>query len=87
MLFDISGKDGARIRLASRSYGKGGALLVIENSEIISCHNCGESCLPADALHEIERNIARRRNFAHTKVVAVAQFSAAKQSHMLIAEA
>ena len=78
MLCDICGKDGAKIRRVSRSYGKGKALLVIENIEVISCPNCGESYLTADTLHEIERIKRLRKNFAHTKPVAVAHFSAAK---------
>ena len=43
MVCDICGKEGARLRHMTRSYGKGDRLLVIENVPIISCPHCGES--------------------------------------------
>ena len=51
---DNCGKTGARIRRVSRSYGKGDALLVIEDVPVISCPHCGQSYLSAETLHEIE---------------------------------
>jgi YgiT-type zinc finger domain-containing protein len=55
MVCDICGKEGARIRRVTRSYGKGCNLLVIENVPIINCPHCGESYLTAETLHEIEK--------------------------------
>jgi YgiT-type zinc finger domain-containing protein len=55
LVCDICGKEGAKIRHVSRSYGKGEDLLVIENVPVISCPHCGESYLTAETLHEIER--------------------------------
>lgn len=80
MLCDVCGRDGAKSRRVTRSYGKGKELLVIENIEVTSCPNCGESYLTAETLHEIERIKRLKKTFAHTKPVAVAQFSLAKQS-------
>lgn len=74
MVCDICGKEGARIRHVTRSYGKGDDLLVIENVPIISCPHCGESYLTAETLHEIERIKLHRRNFATERPVAVAQY-------------
>ena len=75
MVCDICGKEGARIRYVTRSYGKGKDLLVIENVPIVSCPHCGESYLTADTLHEIERIKRHRKNFAVERAVAVAEFA------------
>jgi YgiT-type zinc finger domain-containing protein len=75
MVCDICGKQGARVRRVTRSYGKGSNLLVIENVPIVSCPHCGESYLTAETLHEIERIKLHRKNFASTRAVAVAAFT------------
>ena len=75
MICDICGQDGAKIRHVPRSYGKGKELFVIENVPVISCHNCGESYLTADTLHEIERIKLHRQSFAKNRSVPVAAFS------------
>ena len=41
MICDICGKDGAEIRYATRSYGKGANLLVIENIPVVTCPHWG----------------------------------------------
>ena len=74
MICDICGKEGARIRRVSRSYGKGQNLLVIEDVPIVSCPHCGESYLTAETLHEIERIKLHRQSFATERPVAVAAF-------------
>ena len=74
MVCDICGKDGARLRRVTRSYGQSEDLLVIENVPIVSCPHCGESYLKAKTLHEIERIKRRRRQLAVKRPVAVADF-------------
>ncbi len=74
MVCDICGKEGARLRRVSRSYGKGDDLLVIENVPVVSCPSCGESYLTAETLHEIERIKLHRQNFAVKRRIAVAEF-------------
>lgn len=74
MVCDICGKEGARIRRVSRSYGKGESLLVIEHVPVVSCPHCGESYITAETLHEIERIKLHRKNFAFERTVAVADF-------------
>jgi YgiT-type zinc finger domain-containing protein len=74
MICDICGKDGARVRHVTRSYGKGESLLVIENIPVIRCPNCGESYLTAETLHEIERIKLHRQSFATERPVHVAAF-------------
>jgi len=75
MLCDNCGKEGARVRHVSRSYGKAANLLVIENIPLISCPNCGESYFTAETLHEIERIKLHRNNIATQKSVSVATFA------------
>ncbi len=75
MVCDICGKQGARIRRVSRSYGKGENLLVIENVPVVSCPHCGESYLTAETLHEIERIKLHRKSFASSRRVSVAEFA------------
>ncbi len=74
LICDNCGREGARIRLVSRSYGKGDDLLVIENVPVISCPHCGESYLTAETLHEIERIKLHRQSFAEPRQVPVAVF-------------
>jgi YgiT-type zinc finger domain-containing protein len=74
MLCDICGKEGARIRRVTRSYGKGKNLLVIENVPVVTCPHCGESHLTAQTLHELERIKLHRQNFAAKRQVAVVNF-------------
>jgi YgiT-type zinc finger domain-containing protein len=71
---DICGKDGARIRHVSRSYGTGDSRLVIEHVPVVSCPHCGESYLTADTLHQIEHIKQHRQQLAVTRPVGVAEF-------------
>ncbi|MCE5230006.1 type II toxin-antitoxin system MqsA family antitoxin [bacterium] len=75
MTCDICGKNHARIRLVTRSYGKGASLLVIENVPIISCPDCGESYMTAETLHQIEKIKANRRRTSSKRSVFVANFA------------
>ncbi len=75
MICDICGREGARVRYVTRSYGKGEDLLVVENVPVISCPHCGESYLTAETLHEIERIKLHRNSFAQERPVPVAVFA------------
>ncbi len=75
MICDICGKEGARVRHVTRSYGQGEDLLVIENVPVVSCPHCGASYLTAETLHEIERIKLHRQSFAEKRPVAVAEFA------------
>ncbi len=68
------GKSGIRLRHITRSYGRGSALLVVENVPVLVCSHCGESYLTADTLHALERIKRHRRKLASPKRVAVATF-------------
>jgi YgiT-type zinc finger domain-containing protein len=75
MVCDFCGKEGARIRLAPRTYGKGKDLLVIENVPVISCPHGGESYLTAETLHELAHVKRQRRSLAQERLVAVAEYA------------
>jgi YgiT-type zinc finger domain-containing protein len=75
MICDICGKEGARIRQVTRTYGKGENLLIIENIPMVTCPHCGESYFTADTLHQIERIKLHRQSFAEKREVAIAEFA------------
>ena len=72
---DICGKKGARIRKVAKTYGKGKAILVIENVPVISCHHCGESYLDAETLHELQRIKIHKKNFAIIREIPIVNFA------------
>jgi YgiT-type zinc finger domain-containing protein len=75
MVCDICGTDGARVRRMGRTYGKGDALLVIENVPIISCPHCGESYLTADTARQLDRIRRHRRELAVNRAIPVAEYA------------
>ena len=75
IICDICGKEGAKIRFVSKSYGRGQTLFVIENVPVVSCPHCGESYLTAETLHEIERIKLHRQLLAEQRSVPVAVFA------------
>jgi YgiT-type zinc finger domain-containing protein len=74
MVCDICGRRGARARRVARTYGRGKALLVIENIPVVSCPRCGESYLTAETLHEIERLKLHRKSLAVERAVELVGF-------------
>ena len=72
---DICGKDTARTRHVTRSYGKGASILVIENVPGIGCSSCGQSYLDAETLHAIERIKSNRKKLAARRPLAVAEYA------------
>jgi YgiT-type zinc finger domain-containing protein len=75
MICEICGKEGARIRRVTRTYGKGKDMFVIENIPVITCPHCGESYFEAETLHEIERIKLHKKSVATTREVRVAQYA------------
>ena len=75
MICDNCGKEGARIRKITRTYGRGKDMFVIENIPAVTCPQCGESYLEAETLHEIERIRLHRRSFATLREVPIARFA------------
>ena len=72
MICDICGKEGARERKVTRTYGKAKDLLVIEDIPAVACPRCGETYLTAETLHEIERIKVNRKTVAAERPVEVA---------------
>jgi YgiT-type zinc finger domain-containing protein len=75
MICEICGKEGARIRRVTRTYGKGKEMFVIENIPIVTCPHCGDSYLEAETLHEIERIKLHKRSLAAIREVPIAHFA------------
>ena len=77
MRCEMCGASGARVRRATRTFGKGADLLVIENVPVVSCPKCGESYMTAETMHELERLRAHRHRLAEEREVEVVKFEAA----------
>ncbi len=75
MTCDKCGKEGARIRRLSKSYGQGENLFVIENVPMISCPNCREMRFSTETIQEIDRIRANRQSVAVPRAVPVAVFA------------
>lgn len=74
MTCDVCGKDGARQRYLTRSYGKGESLMVIEDVPIICCPHCGERYMTAQTLDQIERIKRSSQSLTTKRFVPVAIF-------------
>jgi YgiT-type zinc finger domain-containing protein len=74
MLCDICGKQGARIRRVTQTYGKGRDILIVENVPVVSCTSCGETYFTAETLHELDRIKVHRKLLATRRAVAVAEY-------------
>lgn len=74
MTCDICGKDRAKIRYVTRSYGEQESLLIIENIPVVHCSQCKENYLTADTLYEIERIKLHRKIFAKERPVQMTAF-------------
>ena len=74
MTFDVCGKEGARQRHLTCSYGKEESLLVIEDVPVICCPHCGERYMTVQTLDQIERIKRSPENFATKRFVPVAVF-------------
>ena len=66
----VCGKKSIRVRHMTRSYGRGTALLVIENVPVMVCPDCGESYMTAETLRQLDRIKSRRRRAAGKRPVA-----------------
>ncbi len=75
MTCDNCGKNGARVRRMTRSYGRGQSLFIIENVPVVVCPHCGESYLTANTLHEIERLKLHRKKLSQERCIDVVAFA------------
>jgi len=77
MICDVCGKQGARVRRTTRSFGAGRSRFLIENVPVVRCPHCGESYLTATTLKKIEDIRREWRKVAVEKRVPVAKFKGA----------
>jgi len=74
---DMCGKNAARVRRVTRSFGRRSDLFVIEGVPVVVCTSCGESYLTAETLREIERLRARRKRVGVSRCVLFVRFGGA----------
>ncbi|HUR27522.1 MAG TPA: type II toxin-antitoxin system MqsA family antitoxin [Planctomycetota bacterium] len=77
---DFCGRKGARIRRATRSYGRGQSEFLIRNIPTVSCTHCGETYLTAQTLRELERIKADHHRVTVKRRIAVANFPRARRA-------
>lgn len=77
MICDMCGKQGARVRRTTRTFGSGRSAFLIEGVPLVRCSNCGESYFTADTLQQIERIRKHWRKVSVEKRVPVAKFKGA----------
>jgi len=77
MICDICGEEGAKVRLTTRSFGRGRSVFLIEGVPVVNCPSCGESYLTAETLKEIGRIRMHWRQLSVDKKVPVAKFGGA----------
>jgi len=75
MICDCCGKEGARIKHVTRSFGKGADILVIEQVPMVVCRNCGQSYFTTETLHELERLKLHKHNVATHRTAPVIRYA------------
>jgi len=75
MVCEMCGKQGARARRISRTYGRGKNLLVIQGVPVVHCPHCRESYMMAQTLRQIERIRRHRKTSSVERPVRVAAFA------------
>jgi len=71
---DCCGKRGVMTKRATRSYGKGTNVLVIDGIPMKVCPNCGESYFTAQTLQEVERLRMHRKTLRRKAMAPVVAY-------------
>jgi len=71
----VCGKNTASIRKATKSFGRGHNLVVIEDIPVLTCTACHESYITADTAREIDRIRKNRITRGKARRVLVASFA------------
>ncbi len=74
MICENCGKQNAKIKKVSRSYGKGNELFVLDNIPVIYCPDCKENLLTSKTMHEIERLKKYKKSLKSKKMVPVINY-------------
>ena len=64
MKCELCGAQAAVGKKTTKSFGRGGNLVIIENIPVVHCSSCHESYITADTAHEIDRIRKNRRSRA-----------------------
>ena len=72
----MCGKDGAHERTATRTFGKGADMLVVEGIPYVQCPNCGERYFTAQTMLELEKIKANRNTLTRKRTLPLAVFPA-----------
>ena len=71
---EVCGQDGARIKRASRTSGKGDDIVVIDNVPTVVCPHCGESYMTAATMQEVDRLKLHKRSLKAQRHAPVLNF-------------
>lgn len=74
MQCDLCGAKTAIMKKTTKSFGRGGTLVVIENIPTVHCSRCHESYITADTARELDRIRKNRRIVGKAKRILVASF-------------
>ena len=74
MTYDICGATGATVKRATKSFGSGKSLVVVEGIPVVHCPKCHDSYVTADTSRELDRIRKNRRQVAKSRPVLVASF-------------
>ncbi|HMS85371.1 MAG TPA: type II toxin-antitoxin system MqsA family antitoxin [Nitrospira sp.] len=74
MQCDFCGAKTAVMKKTTKSFGRGGTLVVVENIPTVHCSQCHESYITADTARELDRIRKNRRTVGKAKRVLVASF-------------
>ena len=69
------GAKGVTIRTATKSFGSGASVVLIEGIPVVHCPKCHESYISAETSIEIDRIRKNRRKVAKARPVLVASFT------------
>jgi len=74
MICENCGKQNAKIKKVSRSYGKGNNLFVLDNIPVIYCPDCKENMIRSKTMHEIERLKKYKKSLKPKKMIPVINY-------------
>lgn len=71
---NICGRNGAKVKHVSRTYGKADEMVVIDGVPVVVCPNCGESYITAETMQEVERLKLHKRNMGSKRLAPVINY-------------
>jgi YgiT-type zinc finger domain-containing protein len=74
MTCEVCGAVGAVEKRATKSFGSGDSLVVIEDIPVVHCPTCHESYVTAETSRQLDRIRKNRRQVATARPILVASF-------------